>query len=169
MNTIKKPIILVIVVVLIFGLFSPAIGAARLNYDNLHPQLIELAAESPDQVVTVMVQKADGSDQPERLVEKLGGQVTKTLKLINAFVAKLPAGRVTVNLAPAGIRKVGASFDLAIAVGVFAMAVKARAVESADAPPAGAPAEPPAAPPEVLPEAPPPAAPPDEPVAAPPV
>jgi serine protease AprX len=95
MNTIKKPLILVIVVVLIFGLFSPAIGASRPNYDNLHPQLIELAAESPDQVVAVMVQKADGSDQPERLVEKLGGQVTKTLKLINAFVAKLPAGRVT--------------------------------------------------------------------------
>lgn len=33
---------------------------------------------------------------------------------------KLPAGKITVNLAPAGIRKEGASFDLAIAMGVMA-------------------------------------------------
>jgi len=31
---------------------------------------------------------------------------------------KLPAGRITVNLAPAGIRKEGAAFDLAIAMGI---------------------------------------------------
>ena len=33
---------------------------------------------------------------------------------------ELPLGRVTVNLAPAGIRKDGACFDLAIALGVIA-------------------------------------------------
>lgn len=33
---------------------------------------------------------------------------------------KLPAGKITVNLAPAGIKKEGASFDLAIAMGVMA-------------------------------------------------
>ncbi len=32
----------------------------------------------------------------------------------------LPAGKITVNLAPAGLRKEGASFDLAIAMGVMA-------------------------------------------------
>jgi len=36
--------------------------------------------------------------------------------------AKVPPGRITVNLAPAGIRKEGASFDLAIALGVLAAA-----------------------------------------------
>ncbi|MBK8166573.1 MAG: YifB family Mg chelatase-like AAA ATPase [bacterium] len=36
--------------------------------------------------------------------------------------AKVPPGRITVNLAPAGIRKSGASFDLAIAVGIAAAA-----------------------------------------------
>lgn len=33
---------------------------------------------------------------------------------------RIPPGRITVNLAPAGIRKAGASYDLAIAVGVAA-------------------------------------------------
>ncbi len=33
---------------------------------------------------------------------------------------KLPPGKITVNLAPAGVRKEGASFDLAIAIGVMA-------------------------------------------------
>ncbi len=37
---------------------------------------------------------------------------------------KLPPGKLTVNLAPAGIRKEGASFDLAIAMGVMAASGK---------------------------------------------
>ncbi len=36
----------------------------------------------------------------------------------------LPAGKITVNLAPAGVRKEGASFDLAIAMGVMAASGK---------------------------------------------
>jgi magnesium chelatase family protein len=35
---------------------------------------------------------------------------------------RLPVGKITVNLAPAGVRKEGASFDLAIALGVVAAA-----------------------------------------------
>ena len=33
---------------------------------------------------------------------------------------RVPPGRITVNLAPAGVRKSGASFDLAIALGIVA-------------------------------------------------
>lgn len=36
--------------------------------------------------------------------------------------ARVPPGRITVNLAPAGVRKSGASFDLAIALGIAAAA-----------------------------------------------
>ena len=35
---------------------------------------------------------------------------------------RVPPGRITVNLAPAGVRKSGASFDLAIAIGIVAAA-----------------------------------------------
>jgi magnesium chelatase family protein len=37
---------------------------------------------------------------------------------------KIPLGKITVNLAPAGVRKEGAYFDLAIAVGIVAAAAK---------------------------------------------
>jgi magnesium chelatase family protein len=43
-----------------------------------------------------------------------------------------PAGRVTVNLAPADLRKEGSSFDLAIAVGLLAAQGLARAEAAAD-------------------------------------
>ena len=42
---------------------------------------------------------------------------------------RVPPGRITVNLAPAGVRKSGASFDLAIAVGIVA-AVEGWSVEA---------------------------------------
>ncbi|MCP4291062.1 MAG: YifB family Mg chelatase-like AAA ATPase [bacterium] len=50
---------------------------------------------------------------------------------------RLPPGKITVNLAPAGIRKEGASFDLAIAVGVMAaqgVGINKRCVPEGDAP-----------------------------------
>jgi predicted ATPase with chaperone activity len=43
---------------------------------------------------------------------------------------RVPPGRITVNLAPAGVRKSGASFDLAIALGIAA-AVEGWSVEGA--------------------------------------
>jgi serine protease AprX len=94
MNIIKKSILLVITFILMVGMLAPTSSLVKPKLTNVHPQLIELAAEHPDQVVKVIVQKADGSDRAELLVEKLGGQVTKTLKLINAFVAQLPAKQV---------------------------------------------------------------------------
>ena len=43
-----------------------------------------------------------------------------------------PAGKITVNLAPAGVRKAGASYDLAIAMGVLAAAGVCDAHRSGD-------------------------------------
>jgi magnesium chelatase family protein len=45
---------------------------------------------------------------------------------------RLPPGKITVNLAPAGIRKEGASFDLAIAMGVMAAQGEAINTECVD-------------------------------------
>ena len=44
----------------------------------------------------------------------------RVLSALRNSGARVPPGRITVNLAPAGIRKVGASFDLAIAMGIVA-------------------------------------------------
>jgi serine protease AprX len=51
-----------------------------------------MAAESPEQSVSVIVQKAGISNQAEALVAQLGGTVTQDLRLINAFVAEMTAG-----------------------------------------------------------------------------
>ena len=49
----------------------------------------------------------------------------RVLAAVRNSGVKLPPGKITVNLAPAGIRKEGASFDLAIAMGVMAARGKA--------------------------------------------
>jgi serine protease AprX len=51
-----------------------------------------MAAEQPEQMVAVIVQKSDISDQAETLVRRLGGEVSKDLHIINAFAAELDAG-----------------------------------------------------------------------------
>ena len=51
--------------------------------------LLELAAARPDEVVSVIVQKAMTDSSVEELVARLGGTVTRDLPIINAFAAEL--------------------------------------------------------------------------------
>jgi serine protease AprX len=53
------------------------------------PILVQMAASNPDQMVSVIVQKAAGSTNMEKQVSNLGGQVTQDLEIINAFSAEL--------------------------------------------------------------------------------
>ena len=57
METIKKSTMLGLVLVLVVGLLAPTLSTVSPRYDNLHPYLLELAAEDPDQIVSVMVQE----------------------------------------------------------------------------------------------------------------
>jgi serine protease AprX len=56
------------------------------------PQLVQLAAAQPGQIVTVIVQRTAGAAALESAVSGLGGQVTQDLSIINSFAASLPAG-----------------------------------------------------------------------------
>jgi hypothetical protein len=56
------------------------------------PQILQIAAQNPDQWISVIIQKANGSTQVESLVEQLGGAITKYLRIINAFAAEMSAG-----------------------------------------------------------------------------
>jgi serine protease AprX len=58
---------------------------------HIHPLLLRTAAEHPDQLVQVIVQKADDTGQAEAEVARLGGEILMRLDIINAFVAKMPA------------------------------------------------------------------------------
>jgi serine protease AprX len=84
---------LMTVLTLLSGVLTPGLTSPlRVQAANLHPLLAQLAAESPEQTVAVIVQKAETSKRAEELVVQLGGAVTKDLRLINAFAAEMPAG-----------------------------------------------------------------------------
>ena len=73
------------------------------------PALLALAATRPDQVVSVIVQKAVKDAAAEEGVARLGGRVTRDLHIINAMTAVLPAlggGRVSqVRQCPLGVAR----------------------------------------------------------------
>jgi serine protease AprX len=91
MSKFYKPFHILMVLALVAGMLVPIATVANAKPARIHPVLAEIAATTPDEMVRVMVQKADNSDRAERLVEKLGGLVTKDLQLINGFAAQLPA------------------------------------------------------------------------------
>jgi len=71
---------------------------------RLQPALIELAAQHPDQVVSVIVQKSTADQTVEAAVTSLGGKITKYLRIINAIVVELPARNVPQLAQTAGVR-----------------------------------------------------------------
>jgi serine protease AprX len=73
------------------GLVSSAAAPVIRAEAKLQPILEQIAAESPDEMVRLIVQKADVSSTAEDIVKELGGRVIKDLQIINAFVAELPA------------------------------------------------------------------------------
>jgi len=93
-----------IILAFITGLLGTASTPAVVTPANVHPLLLQLAKEKPEQTVSVIVQKADASDQVERLVGKLGGQVTKDLHIIRSLAARLPAGKVLQLAASPAVR-----------------------------------------------------------------
>ncbi|MDQ6694425.1 MAG: S8 family peptidase [Chloroflexota bacterium] len=69
---------------------APAAEAAP----KVQPILLQMAAQQPDQKVSIIVQTTGKSDGPEKLVTRLGGEVTKDLHIINAFAASVSAKNV---------------------------------------------------------------------------
>ncbi|MFQ6000785.1 MAG: hypothetical protein ACE5LG_03855, partial [Anaerolineae bacterium] len=76
---------------------------------KVQPILRQMAASQPGMVVGVIVQKAGSGQSPEELVRLLEGEVTKDLRIINAFAAELPAGEVERLARDPGVRWI--SFD----------------------------------------------------------
>jgi serine protease AprX len=68
------------------------------------PLLLQMASVQPESRVDVIVQKWTQDDHIERLVVRLGGEVVSDLRLINAFVATVPAGAMPELAAASGVR-----------------------------------------------------------------
>ena len=81
----------VFILILITMLLAPAgPGASQERTAKAQPQLLQLAMENPDQMVSIIVQNQDHNNA-EALTAKLGGKVTQRLNIINAFVAEMSA------------------------------------------------------------------------------
>ncbi len=94
MNKMYKLLKVLLALILFMGLSGTAALPNHTGQVRIHPSLAQIAAKTPDQMVAVIVQKADHSDRAEKLVQKLGGQVTKDLHIINAFAGELTAKAV---------------------------------------------------------------------------
>ena len=68
------------------------------------PVLLAMAAQHADDAVRVIVQKQGKDTSVEDLVARLGGAVTKDLRIIDAFAAELPAKAVPALARAAGVR-----------------------------------------------------------------
>ena len=77
----------VVIAIIIFT----AMGSTRPveSITKIQPELLQLAQNKPDQVVSIIVQKNGTSDFPEMYVENLGGKVANNLDIINSFQAEM--------------------------------------------------------------------------------
>jgi serine protease AprX len=100
---------LVVALALVMTLAMPLAAPLAQLGARIQPLLVELAAQDPDQTVSVIVQKSVKDDRVEQAVGALGGTVTKDLHIINAFAAELKAKDVTQLARVNGVRWV--SFD----------------------------------------------------------
>jgi serine protease AprX len=69
---------------------SAVMPGVSIEAKKVQPKLVRLSLESPDELVRVIIQKADTSSRSEWLVESMGGEIIKDLSIINAFAAILP-------------------------------------------------------------------------------
>ena len=98
----KSAINLVLALTLTLALLpaSLPVGVAA----RVQPMLLEMAAQQPDQIVSVIVQKATPDDRVEKAVSALGGRVTQDLHIINAFAAEMKAKDVAQLAKIGGVR-----------------------------------------------------------------
>ena len=94
------------VIIVAASLLGPGAPAMASTPANLHPYLATLASETPEAVVSVIVQTSVEDRSVEARVRDLGGVIVADLPIIHGFAAELPAAR-TLDLARTwGVRAV---------------------------------------------------------------
>jgi serine protease AprX len=82
---------IVIALVFLLGLLGITPSAHPYTGVRVQPELVLAAQQAPQQMISVIVQKKGQGSDPEALVAALGGKVTKSLGIINAFAAEMTA------------------------------------------------------------------------------
>src|SRR5689334_22699830 len=94
----------------VLAVLLSVVGLAHLTFTltpaalRAQPELLLLAAQQPDRMIDVIVQKALPAESVEQRVAALGGQVTKDLSLIHAIAARLPAAALPELARSVGVR-----------------------------------------------------------------
>jgi len=99
-----KSLVCLVSLLLVTTLPGPAVPPSDYMALKAQPILAQIAAADPDQVVSVIVQKAAGAAGIEKQIYNLGGKVTKDLNIINAFSAEISAGAVVKLVRFPGVR-----------------------------------------------------------------
>lgn len=89
MTKLHKVLTIFIIILLLVGALTPVILPTGENTTHAHPLLLQMAAQTPEQDIAIIVQKADTTRQAEELAVRLGGAITKELDIINAFAAEI--------------------------------------------------------------------------------
>ena len=95
---------IILIVALLLPLVAVAPAQASSQPQHVQPLLVEMAAQQPNQMMSVIVQKTVKNASVEAQVTALGGLVTKDLHIINAFAARLPAKAVLQLAQTDGVR-----------------------------------------------------------------
>lgn len=94
MKGLLRIISLLVVAATILGLGVPVLTQPAQEIANVHPYLIQIAAENPHQMVSVIVQKSGFDADLATLIEDFGGEVTNELSIINSYAATISAESV---------------------------------------------------------------------------
>jgi serine protease AprX len=110
MRTIKlhKSLNLLVILFFITSFFNFASSPGNI-IAKAQPILMQMAANDQNQIISVIVQKMDGTTSAENQAIKLGGKVTQDLSIINAFSAEMTAGAALEIARSSNVRWV--SFD----------------------------------------------------------
>jgi hypothetical protein len=118
-----------IIAVLVLSLFGSATPSQGFKGAKAQPILVELATQTPRQMVRVIVQKMAGATGTEERVSALGGQVTENLHIINAFAAEMSAKDAVQLSKASNVRWV--SLDAAVESSVCAQCVDTKNLANA--------------------------------------
>ena len=93
----------VLVLLALLAILAPAVPSFSAPV-SIQPILVQMAAERPDAMISVIVQKTVKDTSVEELVANLGGKVTADLSIINAFAADVPASAIQELASANGVR-----------------------------------------------------------------
>ena len=89
-----KTLFIIITIILVLGSTLTASSPIAASTAPVHPLLLQMAAEKPDDTVAVIIQKLGDGHGLDVLVTRLGGRITQDLRIINAVAVEMPAKSV---------------------------------------------------------------------------